>query len=221
MISVSTSAGALQSSESAGNSSTAAINTGSNFTGTWEEVRDSDVVVSVATDQDGYYEIQFSPDGTNVDSTLTRYYRTSQINVPHRFTVTRRYFRVAFYNNSGTNQTYFRLQTLVGAFSNLNIPVDSTMSQDYDAIATRPTDYTTEVALGRRQGHTTWNKFGYNTDIDVGTDEVIAEFGGAFNQKLAAGETLDIVSSSADDANPSGTGVRQLVIYGVDENWTQ
>lgn len=83
----------------------------------------------------------------------------------------------------------------------------------------RGTDYTTEVALGRWQGATTWNKFGYNEDVDTASAEVIASFGGAFNQKLASGETLDIVSSSANDTNSSGTGVRQVVIYGVDSNW--
>jgi hypothetical protein len=210
---------------SSDNSSTAAINTGSNFTGQWEDVGTYNcVVVSVATDQNGYYEIQFSPDGTNVDSTLTRYYRTSQINVPHRFTITRRYFRVVFYNNSGTNQTYFRLQTIYGDKADLNIPVDATMSQDYDAISVRPTDFTTEVALNRRQGVSTWNKFGYNEDIDTADgDAVIASWGpstsGVFTF-LTTGETIDIVSDNVADDDGS-TGVNSIVVYGVDENWDE
>jgi len=206
----------IQGTLSTDNSSTSAINTGSNFTGTWEDVSEYDsLIVAVKTDQDGYFEVQFSPDGTNQDSTLTRYYRTTQIEAPHRFTITRQYFRVVFYNNSGTNQTYFRLQTRYGQSAPLNAPLDSTVSQDFDATLVRPSDYTTEVAQGIRQGSATWNKFGYNSDIDTATDEVIAEFGGAFNQKLANAETLDIVSSSANDTNSSGTGVRQLVIFGV------
>lgn len=83
------------------------------------------------------------------------------------------------------------------------------------------TDYTTEVALGNVTGATTWNKFGYNTDIDTAAAEVVASFGGVFNQKLASGETLDIVSSSSNDTNSSGTGVRQLVIFGVNSNWDE
>lgn len=201
------------------NSSTTAIDTGDSFVGTWEDVGGANsLVVSVSTDQDGYYEVQFSPDGTNADSTLTRYYRTDQINVPHRFTIARQFFRVRFFNNSGTNQTYFRLQVLVGEKADLNIPVDSTMSQDYDAISVRPTGFTEEVALGRRQGYSTWNKFGYNTDVDTAATEIVAEFGGAFNQKLSSGETLNIVSSSTQDAS-GGTGATQLVIFGVDSNW--
>lgn len=78
-------------------------------------------------------------------------------------------------------------------------------------------DYDVEVGLGNIEGVTTWSKFGYNADVDVG-EEVIAEFGGAFDQKLDSGETLNIVSDSTDD-DSAGTGVRQLVIFGVDENW--
>lgn len=205
---------------STNNSSTTLITNGNNFTGTWEDVtKYNSVVVAVKTDQDGYFEIQFSPDGTNIDSTLTRYYRTSQIEAPHRFTITRQYFRVIFYNNSGSDQTFLRLQTTIGEKLDLNSPTDSVMSQDFDAISVRPTDYATEVALGRRQGASTWNKFGYNEDVDTASAEVVASFGGAFNQKLASGETLDIVSSSANDTNSSGTGVRQVVIFGVDSNW--
>ena len=201
------------------NSTSTLIATGDNFTGVWEDVsKFESVVVAVKTDQDGYFEIQFSPDGINQDSTLTRYYRTSQIEAPHRFTITRQYFRVVFYNNSGTNQTYCRLQTILGLRGDLNSPLDSTLSQDFDSISVRPSDYHSEVALNRRQGATTWNKFGYNVDVDIGT-EIIASWGGTY-QFLTTGETIDIVSSStADDGDPAGTGVNSIVVYGVDENW--
>jgi hypothetical protein len=207
---------------STSNSSSTPINAGLNFTGAVENVSDYDsLTVAVATDQDGYFEIQFSTDGVNIDSTLTRYYRTSQIEAPHRFTITRQFFRIIFYNTSASNQTFFRLQILLGVKSDLNIPVDSTMSQDFDAISVRPTGFTEEIALGLRQGSSTWNKFGYNTDVDTGSSEVVASFGGAFNQKLIPGETLDIVSDSVNDTNSAGTGVRQIVIFGVDADWNE
>ena len=60
------------------------------------------------------------------------------------------------------------------------------------------------------------NKFGRNTDIDVGT-EVIASFGGTFNIMTTA-DTLDIVSSSADD-DTGGTGATLLLVQGIDENF--
>jgi hypothetical protein len=182
----------------ANNSSSASLNAAAVFTGTATDVSAySDLVVAVSTDQDGTYTIQFSTNGTNWDSTLTRYYRTAQINVPHRFSVTRKYMRVTFTNTSASNQTYLRLQTLLGSVGDLNIPIDSTMAQDYDSISVRPTKYEYEVALGRRQGATTWNKFGYNGDVDTGT-ETIWSAGGTFSRMTAAA-TLSVVSTNIND----------------------
>lgn len=201
---------------SSDNSYETAINASQTWTGTAEDVSAYDsVVVAVKTDQDGSFTVQFSVDGTNWDSTLTRYYRTSQIEAPHRFTITRQYMRVTFTNTSASNQTYFRLQTLLGTKASLNAPADSVLAQDFDATVVRPTDYRTEVALGRRQGATVWNKFGYNADIDVGT-EVVASFGGTFTPMTTA-RTLSIVSTSTDD-DDGGTGANNVVVYGVDAN---
>lgn len=174
------------------------------------------IVVAVKTDQDGTLQLIFSPDGVNEDSTLTRYYRTGQIEPPHRFTVTRRYVKVKFTNSSGIAQSYFRLQTLVGPKQPLNIPIDANMAQDYDAVAVRPTKFNDEVALGRRQGWQTWNKFGYNSDID-GASETIWTVGGTLSL-LSSGETLSIVSTSTAD-DDGGTGANSIIVYGVDENW--
>lgn len=199
------------------NSSTTPLNTGTSFTGTWEDVSKwNSVVISVATDVSGYYTIQFSPDGTNVDSTLTRYHKDNEIHVPHRFTITRRYCRVTYTNNSGSNQTYFRLQTTFGDKTPLNVPIDGIIAQDYDATVVRPTDFNIEVALGLRQGNGLWNKFGYNNDVDIGT-EIVASWGGAYTVNTTA-STLTIVSSSTADDSGS-TGTNSIIIYGVDENW--
>ena len=203
---------------SEGNSTEVLLSDAAVFTGEWEDVSSyGSVVVAVKTDQNGTFSIQFSPDGVNQDSTLTRYYRTGQIEAPHRFTVTRKYCRVVFTNDSGSDQTFLRLQTMFGDFPDLNAPTDSTLAQDFDATVVRPTDFHTEVALGRRQGHTTWNKFGYNQDLDVGT-EVIASFGGVFTP-LTTATTLTIASTSTDDdGDPAGTGCNSIVIYGIDAN---
>lgn len=205
---------------SSDNSTTTLLTNGSTYTGTWEDVGEyNNVVVAVKTDQNGTYSIQFSPDGTNVDSTLTRYYKAGQINAPHRFTITRRYMRVTFTNNSGSDQTYLRLQTKVGEAEQLNVPLDGTVSRDYDATVVRPTSHVHEVALGLREGARLWNKWGYNSDVDTTTDpEVIAEFGGDYTPPTTA-TTLTIVSSdTADDGDPAGTGAQTLLIYGIDEN---
>lgn len=206
---------------SAGNSSTAALTAGATFTGSWEDVSAfASVIVAAKTDQDGTFTVQFSPDGVNADSTLTRYYRTAQIEAPHRFTVTRRYCRVTFENTSASDQTELRLQTLYTEGTALNAPSDSTLAQDFDALPTRPTNHNDEVALGRRQGATLWNKFGFNLDVDVASSpEVVASFGGAFSP-LTTASTLSIVSTDAADqgGGTPGTGLQQVVIRGVDAN---
>lgn len=210
---------------STANSSTTALDDTDVFTGTWEDVsKYASITVAVKTDQDGMFSVQFSPDGTNQDSTLTRYYRTTQIEAPHAFKITRQYARVVFTNDSGSNQTSFRLQTLLGDFGALNAPMDSTLAQDFDATAVRPTDFNYEVALGRRQGLTLWNKFGHNLDINTGTDpEPLAAFGGTGFTPLTTAYTLDVVSSSDEDSDTGGsvaqgTGARTIFITGIDAN---
>jgi hypothetical protein len=204
------------------NSTTTPLNAAAVFTGTGEDVSQyNSVVVAVKTDQNGTFTVQFSNDNTNWDSTLTRYYRTDQIEAPHRFTITRQYMRITFTNTSASNQTYIRLQTTFGEKSELNAPADSTLAQDFDATVSRPTDFHYEVALGRRQGYTLWNKFGYNADIDSGATETYWSVGGTFT-RIASAETLDIVSTSTDDdGSPAGTGANSIVVYGVDENWEE
>jgi hypothetical protein len=199
------------------NSTDIGLTAGATFSGTSEEVSLYDsVVVAVKTDQDGVLQIQFSNDDVNWDSTLMRYYRTNQIEAPHRFTITRKYVRVIFVNTSSSNQTYLRLQTVYGSKTALNAPIDSIISQDFDSIAVRPTNYTYETALGRRQGSTTWNMFGYNNDLDIGT-ETIWSAGGTFS-KMTAAATLSVSSTSASDTS-GGVGANSIVIYGVDANW--
>ena len=203
------------------NSSTTALDDTDVFTGDWEDVSAyNSLTVAVKTDQNGTFSVQFSPDGTNQDSTLTRYYRTNQIEAPHRFTITRKYARVVFTNDSGSNQTYFRLQTILGDQGELNAPADSTLAQDFDATVVRPTDFKYEVAQSLRQGYTTWNKWGYNPDID-NTTETVWSVGGLFTPLSSAG-TLEVVSSSAnDDGAPAGTGAQSIIIYGVDANYEE
>lgn len=187
------------------------------FSGVAEDVSAyNSVVIAVKTDQEGTYSIQFSNDATNWDSVLTRYYRVGQIEPPHRFTITRQYCRAVFNNNTTGTQSYFRLQTSYGDKTELNIPTDAVMAKDYDATAVRPIDYHYEVALGRRQGATTWNKFGYNADVDVGTETVWA-YGGTFVPMTGA-STLSIVSNHTGDSF-LGSGAKSVILQGVDANY--
>jgi len=204
---------------SALNSSITPLASGATFTGVWEDVTAFDSIVMAAiTDQDGEYSVEFSPDGVNVDSSLTRFYKTADINPPHRFTITRRYVRVTFENTSASDQTFLRLQTMYGQKESLNAPLDGILSQDFDALPVRPSSHIDEVALGLRQNQSAWNKFGYNPDID-GPEETVWAVGGNF-VRMASADTLDIYSSSANDTN-GGTGVNSVIIYGVDADWNE
>jgi len=84
----------------------------------------------------------------------------------------------------------------------------------------RPTDFHTEVALGRRQGAETWNKHGYNLDLGTaGTRKVIAEFSSGTLSYITTAETMDIVSASVNDVVTTGSGAQSVRIWGVGANW--
>jgi len=119
------------------NSSTAALNASATFTGSFVAVEQyGSVTCAVKTDQAGTLYIDFSPDGTNVDSTLS-YSVAASTNEVHRLSVTRKYFRVRFTNTSVSNQTYFRLQSLAGEQPILTSSLNSTVQTDADAVVTR------------------------------------------------------------------------------------
>jgi len=67
------------------NSTTEALSGSSSFVGTFQDVSIYDsIVVSCATDQDGILYVDFSPDGTNVDSTLHFGFEAGEVNPPNR-----------------------------------------------------------------------------------------------------------------------------------------
>ena len=204
--------------QSAGNTSTTPLGSAATFTGTGELNGWSSVMVVCKTDNTGTLYFDFSPDGTNWDSSFPPlgFQVANGISEFHVAVKGPRYFRVRLVNDTGA-QSYLRLYTYYGEFNQGNLPLNATVGQDADSIVVRPTDFDTEVALGRYSGIETWNKFGYNDDVDIGT-EVVASFGGTF-VPLKTASTLRFVSTSTDDDGaPVGTGVNSLVLWGVDSN---
>lgn len=196
------------------NATTTALGAGATWTGTGELVTAfNNIVVACKSDVDGTLYLEQSPDGTNWDSSLT-YKVTGGVNEVHRLTITRPYFR-ARYTNGSTEQGYFRLTTIFNSAPALSAPLNLSVQQDGDAITTRPSHFQYEAAMGRREGVTTWNKFGFNADIDTGT-ETIWSVGGVFTP-LASASTLTVVSTDAAD-DSAGTGAQSIIIYGVDAN---
>jgi len=198
-----------------GNSTTALLNAEATFTGVSEISQFPDVMIVPKADQNGTYYMDFSTDeGVTWGSTLTFYYDTTRINPPHVIVKGSRAFRLRFTNTSASNQTQMDTQVTYGVFNKLTAPINGTVSENYDAIVVRPTKFEYEVATSKRQGNTTWNKFGYNNDIDTGT-EMIWAYGGLFT-RLDTASTFTVVSSSAQDILTSGTGAWNVVIYYVD-----
>ena len=197
------------------NSTAAALGIEGEWTGTAELCYAyGSAVVAVKTDAAGTLYMEFSPDGTTWDSSLP-FAVAAGVNDVHRLTVTREYYRARFVNGA-VAQTYLRLETMLGDYTALSAPKNLSVQQDADAIVVRPTDYHYEVAMGRINGCTTWNKFGFNLDIDTGASETVWSVGGLFAPMAAAG-TLNVVSSSTDD-DAAGLGAQSIIIYGIDEN---
>jgi hypothetical protein len=199
------------------NSSSTLLTASSTFTGTGELNGLDDVMVSLKTDQNGTLYMDFSTDGTNWDSSLSFQYDTARINAPHILVKGARYYRTRFTNDSAVDQTYFRLETSYGSYNKLTAPINGTLSENFDALAVRPTDYKSEVAMGKRQGRALVNKFGYNLDVDTASAEVVAAFGGSFTV-VTSTTTMDVVSSSAQDA-VGGTGASYILISGIDGDY--
>ena len=79
-------------------------------------------------------------------------------------------------------------------------------------------DFYTEVSKGLVPKHTAVNKFGFNLDIDTGTDpETIWSAGGKYVFASSANRILVSSSSSSDD--PSGQGASKIKVFGVDEDY--
>ena len=84
------------------NSTMDALDNGQAFTGQWEENPYPSVMVALKTDQKGTLQMQFSPDGTNVDSSLSFVYDPNLINPPHKLLKGARFYRTVFTNDSGS-----------------------------------------------------------------------------------------------------------------------
>lgn len=199
------------------NSTTTALNASQTFTGSFVDVSEhGSVVVAIVTDQTATLTVDFSPNGSNVDSSLS-FSISAAVNEVHRLTVTRKYARVRLTNTSVSNQTYIRLQTMVGDFPPLSAPLNNVIQQDADSIVARVIDSELDIAAGRYTGFAIVNKFGKNSDVDAAEDiwEAGADYTGF---PLSAAETIQVVSASTNDTS-SGSGARTIRITGLDTNY--
>ena len=193
------------------NNSVAALSAAATFTGGWERAKAPSIVVAVKTDQDSTLRVDFSPDGVNLDSTLT-FGLEAGINDVHRITTTRQYFRVRVTNDSASGQTYMRLQTMQGGAVQLNSPLNGTVQQDADAAIARTITEELPIARGLFSGIFQVNKFGRNSDVDEAED--IWRGGGDYTGfPSGSAETLTLTSGSG-----STDEAATVHIYGLDTN---
>ena len=82
-----------------------------------------------------------------------------------------------------------------------------------------PNDFKYQVALGKIAGYSNWNKFGYNGDVDIGGNVIMASFGGTWSP-LTSASTLTIVSTDVNDTS-GGSGANSIVIYGIDGSYDE
>ncbi len=119
------------------NSTTATLSAGATFTGEWVSVEKyASVTGAVKTDQAGTMYMDFSVDGSNLDSSLS-YAVTAGTTLQRRLSPLRKYFRVRFTNTAGSAQTYIRLQCMAGFQQISTSKLNSTIAEDSDTVLTR------------------------------------------------------------------------------------
>jgi len=91
----------------------------------------------------------------------------------------------------------------------------------FNAGLAQPSDFFLEIARGNITGMSSIQKFGRNDDISAGVTEDIWA-GGGIRAYLTSAETMDVVSTSAnDDGAPAGTGAQTLTIEGLDSDYLE
>ena len=199
------------------NISSTALNAGQTFTGIFELNTYPDAMVTFETDQKGIVYFDFSPNGVDIDSTISVNYDPSLINPPQILVKGNRYFRVRFYNNSSFNQTYLILNTYFGSFEKLTSTLNSIVPQTFGASVVRPMDFNLMVAKKLYQGHEATIKDGINPDVDTGTvPEDIFGLGGIYTGFPALAEEGQVIVAGAN----TGTVYYSYLASDLDEDYT-
>lgn len=81
-------------------------------------------------------------------------------------------------------------------------------------------EFLLEVAKGKVAGHTLVRRFGINADVDIAAEEDICSYGGIVNWQTSA-QTLEAVSTDADDLSATGTGARTIKVWGLDSAYAE
>jgi len=208
---------------STGNSSSTNLAVGNSytFTGTAELTSHPDMMLVLYTDQVTTISIKFSIDGTNYDSTITKYGAVGT----NEFTTSvkgRRYVQVVVTTASATT-TYFRLQTQFGQFRQGNLSLNVPAQLDTDAAIVRPSDFGLEVARGLRGSTIAVSKFGRApSGVQTTATDIWSRADATPTQQIWVQPTTArihaIVSTAVTDVSGS-TGATSVTVYGL-TSWT-
>lgn len=181
------------------NSTSTPLNSGITFTGIATDVSAyPGVVFSCKTDTHSTIYAEFSTDGTNWDSSLS-YGLYPNVNEVHRLKRSKKYFRIRITNDSASNQTYLRLQTIAGSDGILTSALNSTVYDDADAILVRPLDFNLMVAEGLYYDRNNTIKDGYTPVMSTGavTQDLWTE-SGAYTGFVSSPGAAELVVAGAD-----------------------
>ena len=185
------------------NSTSTALGAGATWTGAGENVVGyGSVVVASKSDVAGTLYMEFSPDGTNWDSSLS-FVVAANVNEVHRLSVTRAHFRVR-YVNGASPQTYFRLQSTLSNAPPLTSALNSTVQSDADSLVTR------SVLMGETDG----GQFKFvpvttEGHLEVAVHDPLLPFGSVHVEKMSPVFQVDGVyglNNSTSRVVISGTG---------------
>lgn len=222
---VSTSAsGDAQSTKLSDNETSTPLTGGAAYTGAWVDVSAFEAVVFAAkADVAGTLYAQFSNVGTEaagdtVPSQLT-YTTTANSNEVHRLLKTRQYFRIRYVNGASA-QSSFHIQVFAGTAGLLTSTLNTQVQRDSDGLIVRSIPSKLEISQNLFTGVTPMYKFGRNSDVDSGNEDVWEGGGTYTGMPTTVGETVEVFSSDAND-DDGDTGARTMTIFGLDANWEE
>jgi hypothetical protein len=208
------------------NSTVTPLSGGATYTGEWVLAEDyRSVVCAAKSDVSGtmYLDFIYAADktipagGDTPDSSLPYAVEGGITEPPHQLTVSRGWFRVRYINGSSA-QTTFQVVSTLGDHGPIVAPANLSMAQNSDASVTRVIEEQFDIAQSKRRGHEIIAKFGESADVDAAGD-VIWEGNGPYTGFPTTSENFEVLSSSIQDVNTSGSGAWSVRLYYLDTNY--
>ena len=136
---------------SSSNTTTTPLSPSQEFIGPWENVDERDIIASIECDTNATSYLEFSDDQINSVSVPPEGHPLFPGN--HEFHVKEkagRFFRLRIHNGL-TAMTYLRAYCYYGQYRTPTASLNQSLPGDADATTTRPSDFTDEVVIGKRE----------------------------------------------------------------------